>query len=171
MLPHNYFLIIFFSFWLIVTIVNQFDSAVSQKFKKADVFNMIPKWTFFAPNPATNDLHLMFRELDNDGSVSDFKEYIVLKRKHIISTFFNPTKRAKKTLQDLVRGLSKSCISGSINERNIKVTFNYIALLNFLTQAEKKPTTKAIQFMIIRTKGFISSSEPDAILISDFHDV
>ena len=46
-----------FCLWLFTTILYQFDKC-AVVISKFDVFHIIPRWTFFAPNPGQHDMHL-----------------------------------------------------------------------------------------------------------------
>jgi hypothetical protein len=165
------FLSVLFLFWFFCTIANQFNTSLSKRVKKADLFNLIPKWTFFAPNPGTTDLILLYQEISREGIPSGFTEIPLLRRDLLIPAIFNPRKRLKKSLQDLVRGLSRAAVSGRLNKNNIRVSLNYIAILNFLTRIDKRTDTQKVQFMILRSEEGKNSGTVELVILSDLHDV
>ena len=167
----NLFFALIFLSWFILTIINQFNYKWVQKVKKFDVFHLLPRWTFFAPNPGTSDYHFVFRLMDVNNNVSSFTEIPLYGNRNFLSAFWNSNKRVKKALADLVMDLNRQCVSKEINEENIKISFSYIALLNFLSNVPKSTNTKSIQFAILKSQGFIDDEIPSLIICSEFHNV
>ena len=165
----NLFLVLFYSIWILFTLLNQFSINLNKKWKKFDIFNLVPKWTFFAPNPLTVDICLLYREINFEGEKGPFIEYPLTVREGTKNIFFNPKKRAKKSLQDLVRSLSRSYQKGLISEKNMKFSIQYISILNYLTTLKKSSETKYVQFLLVKTSGLIKLSSVELILVSDIH--
>jgi hypothetical protein len=161
--------ILFYFIFLVLTIINQLNFKISNLFREIDFIHILPKWTFFAPNPGTFDFHLLFREMDHEGNISNFKEINLLERSTLISLVWNSNKRLKKALFDLVLDLGS--INNYENKDNYKITFSYLAILNFLSCQRLKSNTIRIQFAIIRSDGYISTNKPTLVFNSDFHDL
>ena len=157
--------------WFALTVANQFDYPWVQALKAYDFFDLLPKWTFFAPNPGTSDYHLLYRGMDVAGGLSPFKEISLLSRKHLVAAFWNPGQRRKKVLSDLVMDLHRLCWSDSVDENNIKTTLSYVAILNFLTSIPKQAHIKSVQFAILTSEGFEGSDNPKLVICSEFHNV
>lgn len=160
----------FFSIWLVATVLSQFESRLRQRVAQLDIFHLLPRWTFFAPNPGTWDHHLLFRTMNREGGVSEFSE-ISLHSRPLTAFAWNPGKRVKKGLLDLASQLDQLCGSGSLDDRNIRLSFHYVALLNMvLTQFEHTDNTQSVQFALMKTRGF-AEDDAQLILCSDFHEV
>ena len=164
-------IIIFFSCWFILTFINQFRFSFTKKLKSTDIFHLLPVWTFFAPNPGTSDYHFVYRVMNENNRVSEFIEIPLHENRNLISAFWNAQKRVKKALADLVMSLKQICETKAADDDNIKLSFSYIALLNFLSNIPKPPDTKFIQFAILESGGFIDSENPRLIMCSEFHHV
>ena len=167
----NLLVCMFFLIWLLLTIVNQFDTKFSQEIRKYDIFHLLPRWTFFAPNPGTSDYHFLYRFKSTDNQISAFIEIPLHGNRNILSAVWNSNKRLKKALLDLVMDINRLCAQEQINESNIKISFSYIALLNFITSIEKPYKTNYVQFVILKSDGFIEKRDPQLILCSEFHHV
>src|SRR5688500_2497266 len=102
-----YVCIFFFSIWFVLSIINQIDHKLVQGIKQNDIFHVLPRWTFFAPNPGFSDYHLLFRHKLATGEISHFKEISLTAQKNLLSAVWHPGKRTKKALSDLVRDLSR----------------------------------------------------------------
>ncbi|TKC06224.1 hypothetical protein [Pedobacter frigoris] len=162
--------IAFYGIWFLGTICHQFDYKWVAGIRKFDYFRILPRWTFFAPNPGTTDYHLLYRHMDKNDQVSDFKE-IPLHDRHASSFIWNASKRSKKVLFDLVQEMNRICNREDVNEAAVKLSFSYICILNFLTKIPKAQDTKSIQFAIVASSGFIEYGEPTLTFCSDFHHV
>lgn len=62
------------------TIANQFHSWCPDWLKAADVFGLIPVWTFFAPNPGMTDYYLLYQDRLPAGSFDNWRR-VELKQK------------------------------------------------------------------------------------------
>ncbi|CAN5195014.1 hypothetical protein BH09BAC6_BH09BAC6_08750 [soil metagenome] len=161
----------FFITWFFATIINQFNYDWVSKIRERDILHLLPRWTFFAPNPGTSDYHILFRQMDNDNNVSEFYEFPIHGRKHFFSFLWNPKKRVKKTILDLSVDFSRLLNLEKINEDNIKLSFTYLVFLNFFSSIKKDPDTKYIQFAVVVTKGYIQYEAPYLLICSEFHHV
>lgn len=169
--PIHWIIIFFYFLWLIATVINQFNYPWVQKTLSFDVFHLLPRWTFFAPNPGTSDYHVLYRQMDKDKNISKFIEIPLHGKRKISSFIWNPHKRVKKTLLDLAMTMNRQISFPEINENNIKLSFSYIAFLNFLSSVPKNSDTESIQFIILMSNGFKDKGEPNLIICSEFHNV
>jgi len=160
-----------FLVWLVLTTLNQFESQSAMKLRRHDIFYLLPRWTFFAPNPGTSDYHLVYRYMKGDGTVSEFREVTFPERQPLLSALWNPHKRLRKAFLDLSMDLTRLCGRPDINEDNIKITFSYLAVLNFLKGVPLTRDVRSVQFAIMKSKGFIDSELPKLVICSDFHDI
>jgi len=158
-----------FALWFLATVLTQFSYPWAERLKAFDSCHIFPRWTFFAPNPGTSDFHLVFRQKNPLGEISDFLE-VPLHIRGRWAFIWNPDKRVKKGLFDLAVTVGRLCATGECDERNITFSFAYIALLNYLTYSQLAPDTDAIQFALLSSGGFISAFEPSLVMCSGFHD-
>ena len=73
--------------------------------KSIDLFSLIPTWNFFAPNPGTNDYHLLYRERLDTGEYGVWMEIPFPKQSGLLKLVWNPRKRRAKVLSDIVISL------------------------------------------------------------------
>lgn len=163
--------IIFFCIWFLLTIINQLNYRWVQKVKNYDVFHLLPRWTFFAPNPGVSDYHFVYRYKNGSNDVSAFTEMPLYDSRTISSAIWNSNKRVKKALSDLVMDLNRQCSSLELTEHNVKISFSYIALLNFLSNIPKDSDVTSMQFAILKSEGFIDETKPEIVISSEFHNV
>ena len=72
--------------WLVITLLAQhprFQSVIN----RFNGLHVIPRWTFFAPNPGVRDYHLVIRERYRDGRLTDWKKRACLSAPSEIRVF------------------------------------------------------------------------------------
>jgi hypothetical protein len=164
-------IIVFFSLWLVATVINQPNYKWAKRLTGFDVLHILPRWTFFAPNPGTSDYHFVYRQMDEEGAISAFKEISLLNERSLIACFWNPDKRVKKALLDLSISMNQLIVTKEVNENNLRLTFPYVAFLNFLSKFSFDDKTNSVQFLILVSCGYMDYSDPKLIVCSDFHYV
>jgi len=108
----TYTLVLVFALWFGVSVLNQLEATgypaarrVALLVKSLDLFSLIPTWNFFAPNPGTNDYHLLYRERLDDGAYGVWREAPFPKQSGPLKLVWNPRKRRAKVLSDVVVSL------------------------------------------------------------------
>jgi hypothetical protein len=163
--------LIFFSVWFVFSVINQFDPRGFDKVKKYDYFSLIPKWTFFAPNPGSTDYHLLYRDITHDGEICQWTVAISPDDRGLLSAFWNPQKRVRKAQADMVRSLIRLPDEQKDNIYFIYFTLPYLLLLNMVTNMPCEPNVKSRQFMVMETSGFNRRFAPRLLIQSGVHDV
>jgi hypothetical protein len=157
-----------FSLWLAFTVVKQFRYPLARRLTRRDIFNMLPIWTFFAPNPGKTDLHILFRDVLRDGSMTAWQE-VLHRHKRRLRLLWNPAKREDKIVRDCVTALRKS-------EREIPTratlffTVPYMILLGHVLSASVSGDASARQFLIVE-EGRFAGGGTVPVFMSSFHSV
>lgn len=144
-----------FAIWLLVTVVAQCPGKIPAMLRRYDYLQLIPRWTFFAPNPETSDFRLLVRYQYLDGNLGGFTE-IALYEHGILRPLWNPARRNAKILIDSVHILTDLANHG-ITE--LERTVPYLLIKNFVKNLPKDSSVAALQFIIVSSK----QSEPSAI--------
>ncbi len=168
-----------FAVWFLLSVGFQ-TSWFATKIGKFDKFGLLPRWTFFAPNPGRHDYHLVYRECGADVDLSSLErleaaapqlspwiEVPDLHEGRSLLFLWHPQRRITKTMTDIVNGLLLA--RGRLTERPslVQFTVEYFLLLH-LIQRGASPAVKR-QFAIVRTRGFESERERDIVFVSNFH--
>jgi hypothetical protein len=175
----------FFGLWLAASIANQFNFEAWKRIKSWDHFALIPKWTFFAPIPASTDFHLFYRDIgdiDDRGEIGDRGESVdgtaVGEWREVpmlggspFKGLWNPDKRQKKLFIDSVRQILQIVHEVEQEPHAIEVTLPYLLILNLVLGLPQEPTVRCRQFMVTESFGFFTGYEPRLILRSDAHRV
>ena len=95
--------------WVVLTILNQFNFRWFRLVRGIDLMLLIPRWTFFAPNPGVTDFHLSYRTVAADGTGSDWEEIDFISSRTPWSAIWNPQKRVTKAVVEVGGVLMRLC--------------------------------------------------------------
>jgi len=168
-------IISFFFIWFICTIVCQFKGK-GAAFVNAhiDKLGLVPIWTFFAPRPGTTDYHILYRDKTTDENVGEWTEISLLENRSWADSLWNPQKRAKKVLSDIIQSLVVTLghYPKEEDRNHIMYSFAYIMVLHLVTQQESNIQQPAFrQFVLAESSGYLEEHDPGFILISRFHEL
>ena len=166
----------FLACWFLLTIINQFKDTKLAEFIRyhIDPFGLIPLWTFFAPHPGKRDYHLLYRDKLTEEDYSEWQEMDITEERTFWSWFWNPEKRDKKILADVVQNLVSSIPYykkniGSLN--GLMFSMPYIIVLHAVSQCKQQSQNAYRQFMLAETSGYQKETNPSLILLSVFHQI
>ena len=134
-----------------------------------DPFDLIPSWTFFAPNPVVSDYQILYRDKLLNGQFSNWKQ-VQYRNNSILHSIWNPDKRKRKAIANYCKTILKSASKNPKNDA-ILLSFPYLVILTYIMSMPKNPVCKYRQFLIARTFGYISSKPPDILFISPLHNL
>ncbi len=155
-------------FWLLASAICQFNILRLEKFfRRMDYFSLLPRWSFFAPNPGVTDYHLLYRDKDQEDECGRWTEYAIASKRTLIGAVWNPKKRAKKALSDTVQTMIRS--SNKLEPSQYKTSICYIALVNFIASLPRQSESKSTQFMIMESYGHYPTKGPKMLFRSEFH--
>jgi hypothetical protein len=136
--------------WLLLTVPYQYVPW-SQHIARYDLIGLLPRWTFFAPNPAISDLHLLVRDRLENGQYTDWQELQLSHDRIWYESLWNPAKRARKAFNDAAQLLK------TITRRDgmwAPGSLPYLILLNCCVHGlPKQDNAKERQFSIVESVG------------------
>jgi hypothetical protein len=156
-----------FAIWLVLSVFNQLKVSLNDRVRRWDVGHLVPRWTFFAPNPGTADYHLVYRDFDAASQPCSPWHEVHMPLRSRLSLIWNPQKRARKVLVDMAQSLSSLAV-----DNNAAATFSipYLALLQLtLHHSQPAANAHARQFGIAQTYGPEQDSEPVFLYRSATH--
>lgn len=175
--------------WLIISGLGQIDvsepRSVFQRIRQWDLFGLIPIWTFFAPRPAWIDYHLLYRDRLGDGTVSPWTEVVPVSGRTPVQALWNPGKRERKAIIDIVRTLTREIQNGRADlpeefrfagrtaqhlPETIFTSLGYLALLHVVSRIPRLGTASETQFLVMQTDA-AESGEPEVLILSAFHSL
>jgi hypothetical protein len=150
--------------------VEKWEASRAEQWVRAhDVFGFIPRWHFFAPVPATDDLHLLYRDRLSDGRITRWCEVRPRTPPKWIGSVWNPGRRQNKALIDVTLEIVRASLSLNRDTAQIQLTLPYIATLNFVCSLPRDYCAEATQFLIMRSKPVDENPDHDVIFLSTMH--
>ena len=130
----------------------------------------VPIWTFFAPKPGVQDLHLVWRDA-GAGGAGPWREITDMKPERGIASFlWNPDKRFAKTIYDLTNDLIAESNSRGANSETLTLTIPYLLLGSIASRAAKEcALVEFLQFAIVADSGASPTVQP--VFASRIHAV
>jgi hypothetical protein len=154
--------------WFLLTAVHNCDARILRSVKRHDVFNLIPRWRFFAPSPLQADFDLFYRDRFKD-EITPFQRIPVHSNGSLFKFLFNPYGRIKKSVYHTVSRLTKRS-RGDASREDIILSLDYLALVSLVCKLPAAPGAQR-QFVIVVSYGPYSGREPTLFMTSEFHDV
>lgn len=166
--------IVVFVLWTIASLCNQHPRArrLIQRFGNRDVCSLIPVWTFFAPNPGSTDVHLLYRDCDPEGQVTPWREIVLTGRRSWL-TLWSPKRRISKGVVDVAPDLTRDTNyqpKAAVSKKKV-FSFPYLLLLNYVCCQPVDFRAQMRQFAVVRTNGIGTDNEPEVVFLSAFHQI
>ncbi|MBB5621239.1 hypothetical protein HDE69_002292 [Pedobacter cryoconitis] len=165
----------FLAIWFLLTILCQFRSTKFSNYIRhtIDIFGLIPLWTFFAPNPGKSDYHLLYRDKIDEENNSEWEEMDITEERSLWSWCWNPDKRDKKILSDVIQSLIASIphYKGANGYDLLMFSMPYLIVLHAVSNCECETGSGHRQFMLAETSGYLKENPPSVILLSVFHQI
>lgn len=157
----------FFALWAAATLRFHVPLADNLHLRRRDPFGLIPDWRFFAPEPGKLDYHLLYRDRLADGTVSDWKEVKVDSPRRWFGFVWNPFRRDRKGLFDIVGEIGR--LARSDGPTAVKGSVAYLALLTYVSARPRLPGCVIVQFCIMVSDPLRPDQEPQLALLSEAH--
>ena len=145
----DWIIVVVLAVYLLVTLAYHLDPG-DWVIRKLDYFSLVPKWTFFAPQPATRNLFLLYRDEYPDGNLGSWA--VLYGMEHYRSSWsfiWNPAKRLRKTLFDLLVTLLSESGATEENRAKIKMSISYLLILNHIAGFSRSNDAVATQFLVM----------------------
>ena len=158
--------------WLLLTIGNQFQGRASRWVRSVDLFNIVPRWTFFAPQPGRTDIHLLYRGMSDAHGHGQWREAYPVTIRSWWTVIRNPEKRRRKAIVDLANRLVQTASDGEDDPGRITIGIPYLAFLNFVSGLDDGHTSLEMrQFALVASEGPQSTAAPRVLARSGPHMV
>ncbi|HEY0889238.1 MAG TPA: hypothetical protein VGE38_06465 [Nocardioides sp.] len=166
-----------FGAWLALSVIGQFQAPKTDALRRYDVLQLLPIWTFFAPNPGSSDYHVIVRDRCGDGTLTEWRDAMPIPAQTVTSWLWNPKKRQQKVLVDAVSSLAELCAPSSQRGipperrgRVLLITSPYLVVLNMVVHCvEHAPGAATSQFALVERSSFGQAANPTVLLLSPFH--
>lgn len=151
------FLVVLVCVFLVLTILAQ-NQMLSSRIAVVDPFHLIPRWTFFAPNPAVHDTNLVVRRVgDEAGTQADWHAVKICDPRHWSDLIWNPKKRVHKMVTDLAQSLMMLRLRSHIGHDGCPTTLPYLLLFNFCANSAGLRDGERCEFGVVRSSGLFDA--------------
>ncbi|WP_309614974.1 hypothetical protein [Salinibacterium sp.] len=162
--------LVVFAVWFLLTVVFQQRNELSRLISRFDRFSLIPRWSFFSPDPGASNYHFIYRSRDDKTGMGPWLE-LNLSPRGILYPLWNPRKRYREGMIELFQLLALS--SAQYSAERLQFTAPYIILLDVARQrlGDSLSTQSAYQFAVVETRGSSGASVPCVRFYSLAHPV
>lgn len=109
---------------------------------------LVPQWSFFAPAPGTQNLYLLFRDIQANGEVTVWRVVQPMDEDRPAWSFaWNPRRRLRKALLDLILALELG--REEMRPDLLKLSTPYLLILNHLSCLARPPGARATEFLVM----------------------
>ena len=157
-----------FGLWYSASIVYQICPRWWQRVVGSDVYGFMPRWNFFAPTPAREDTHIVYRERHGE-QWSPWQALTPSPRSRHWRWIWNPQRFARKAADDLANGLRRSAVRFHEEPRAVLLSNGYVALLHWVMAQPRISGATERQFAVVTSNGFGAESRLDVIYVSEPH--
>lgn len=119
---------------------------------RRDPFALVPGWTFFAPNPAQEDAHVVFRSKVH-GIWGPWRPLTVAPPGVGLRTIWNPSRYPRKAATDLVNGVRSTLWRVADAPSAVLISTPYLGLLAWVIRQPHETGLEARQFAIVAGEG------------------
>ena len=114
-------------------------------------FGIVPQWSFFAPTPGTQNLYLLYRDLDSLGEATTWRVVHRMDENRPPWSFvWNPRRRLRKALLDLILALELG--REEMRPDTLKLSTPYLLIINHLSYLPHPPGATATEFLVMVSK-------------------
>jgi hypothetical protein len=159
----------FFGIWFLLTMAAQVEP-IGRRLWPFDSFGLIPKWTFFAPNPGHFDYHVLYRVYGSSCEaepIGQWQQLRILTHGTVIPFLWHPRRRVTKSILDAVNGLIIAMRVFREQPDMLQLTTEYMLLLHLVVR--EAPRDARVQFALVSTWGIDIPEAPQALFLSRFH--
>jgi hypothetical protein len=161
---------VIFVVWFVASVINQFEWKWWTTIRGVDVFSILPRWTFFAPHPGTDDVRLVYRDILEGGASAGWRELPTAPyRPAWMRMFWNPEKLDNKAVFDLVQMMAMQVERFKPYPRAALISLPYLQLLDPIMQRPRAADAVARQFALVSTRGHLPPREPAILMVSPAH--
>ncbi|MBU2665784.1 hypothetical protein KOI35_19935 [Actinoplanes bogorensis] len=164
-----------FAAWFVATVISQHPDRSYDKARGLDRTGtgiLIPNWRFFAPNPAVEDQHFLYRLASEDKTRhSEWREVYQIVPRKMIHAFWFPGRRIEKAVFDAASTLVNN--PGAMTPLHQKARESTYRLINDFVRGRLTPDPEfpLFQVMLVRYSGFDHSEDPKYDLVFDYERV
>jgi hypothetical protein len=163
MLYLNVAVFLFYTSWLILSLVAQGTSPANRRIKNIDILHIIPNYKFFCPSPLQNDYHLQVRHLSVTNEWSAWQELRFDRKNYWYCYVWNPAKRERKFFGKAVKVIRDAVKKKRVFQNHPTCR----ALMYHIANSAVPPDAAAFQFRITARQDLCQDGKESIIYLSE----
>jgi hypothetical protein len=164
-----------FASWFISTVLCQHPDRGYDKVRKLDKTGSgigIPNWRFFAPEPAVEDQHFLYRLANEDKTEhSEWRSCFTIAPRKAIHAIWFPGRRVEKAVFDVASTLLNNKNNNSPLNEKARVAAHDLMVDAVRRRLTPEPGFPYFQIMLIRYSGYDHSEPPKYDMVFDYEKV
>lgn len=161
--------------WFVASVLSQHPDRSYDKARTLDKTGtgiVIPNWRFFAPNPAVEDQHFLYRMANEDKTEhTEWREVYSIAPRKLIHAFWFPGRRIEKAVFDVASTLLSNPGAMTPLHKEAKES-SYQLVNNFVRQRiTPEPGYPLFQVLLVRYSGYDHSEDPKYDMVFDYEKV
>lgn len=160
--------------WFVASVLGQHPDRSYDKVRKLDRTGtgiLIPNWRFFAPIPAMEDQHFLYRLATEDKQEhTPWREAYTIQPRRLVHAVWFPGRRMEKAIFDVASTLTHEG-SNSPRMRTARASAQALVCEFIRHRLEPEPGYPLFQVMLVRYSGYDHSEDPKYDLMFDYERV
>lgn len=164
-----------FAGWFVTTVLSQHPDRGYDKLRSLDKTGtgiLIPNWRFFAPVPAMDDQHFLYRLANEDKTEhTEWRAVNQIPPRKTIHAFWFPSRRVDKAVFDVASTLMSN--AASMNPLTIEAKqAAHDLILGFVRKnITPEPGYPLFQVMLVRYPGYDHTEDPKYDMVFEYQRV
>jgi hypothetical protein len=146
----TYAVVFVYGLWFVLSLISQLRVPAVAKYRRLDVFGVVPIWALFAPDPKSDDNLISYRTRDADGFVSQWRSLEIPRDRAAVDAVFNTRRRTNKVLWLAAQGL----ISSSPEQPAADSDLSYQLMLGVVSRKAAEPGVVMVQYKIEHVRNY-----------------
>ncbi|EFC86707.1 hypothetical protein [Parafrankia sp. EUN1f] len=157
-----------FAGWFAASVLNQFALGWWKRIVRYDLLGLVPRWTFFAPDPAREDVHIVYR--DRSGTTrGPWRALTTAPPNPWVRWIWNPGRFERKASIDLVNGLRSSRQQLKEHPNALILSTPYVGLAGWVARQSRDSSAAYREFAVLTSMGFPPDQELSVEFASQAH--
>lgn len=164
-----------FAAWFMATLLAQHPDRSYDKIRRIDRTGtgvLLPNWRFFAPNPAVEDQHFLYRLADAElEEHTEWRTVYDIEPRRMAHAFWFPGRRHEKAIFDVASTLLQNRASGMPTQEESRE--GAIRLVNDFVRTRITPEEgyPHFQVLLVRYAGYDHTEKPVYDMVLDYAEV
>lgn len=164
-----------FAAWFVTTAISQHPDRNFERARNLDRTGtgvLVPNWRFFAPNPATEDQHFLYRLASADRTEhTPWRAVYEIEPRRLMHAFWFPGRRQEKAIFDVASTLLQNRAANVPIQREAAQAAERLVRDFVRSRIEPEDGFPHFQVLLVRYSGYDHSEKPIYDMVFDYAEV